>query len=373
MKKILTLLLLLTLFVFLPKEVRASVELTKLNCIVIEPKAGEHPVFTADFIVYNDEIEVEVEGVEVEWLHVQSDLKMTSEDVFNYGDAYKPNIKDFDAFISILEQEGYTLSSDYESYLNGFSINEYSYFVVEGVDELNLELIGFNVGNTPNDTFIRYSFSVGEDIYSFVVGPFEWGLKTADGTIKMEQDEIFQENVEYVFDFTLDVDATFLEGNPNDFLNIYGLVDMRTKLNFNTEDISNKNELVMIPSGRLLKVETQYKNIVGSFDASEIEEKTEYFTTLFADLEYQLPKTVKVLIGNKELSADKYTYNSKTGSLVIPGEVLTDNLTIVAEAVPMDNPDTSDNIMISIFTGVVSLVGLIGTTLYLKKKLNRAR
>jgi len=214
-KKLLLFLLVLTLFVFLSNGVSAAVELTKLNGIVVEPKAGENPVFTAYFIVSNDESEVTIEDVEIEWLHVQSNLEMTSEDVFKSGEAYAPMFKDYDAFIGALEAEGYSLSDDCESYVNGYSMEEYSYFVVDGLDVVNLEIIGFNVGNKQSDRSVRYSMIVDDHTYSFVLGPFEWGINTDKGAIEMGQDEVFQANQEYAFSFTLLDDGSLLEGDPN--------------------------------------------------------------------------------------------------------------------------------------------------------------
>jgi len=128
------------------------------------------------------------------------------------------------------------------------------------------------------------------------------------------------------------------------------------------------DEIIMIPNGHMFKVQKEYKNIVDSLSITEIEENTEYDTTLFADLDYQLPSTIKVLVGDKELKTDEYTYNAVTGKLLIPAKLITGDLKIVAEAVAIVNPDTSDNILMSVIVGIASLVGLMGATLYLKKE-----
>lgn len=368
-KNLFLFLFILTLFVFMPNRVNAAIELNKIEGIVVEPKAGEHPVFTADFIISNDIDEVKYEDVEIIWRHVQADEEMTSQDVFNSLEAYAPEIKDFDAIVSDLEANGYSLSDDCESYINGYSMEEYDYFVIDGVDELNLEIIGFNAGNKQSDTAVRYNMVVDDEVFSFVLGPFEWDIKTDNDVFRMDQDDVFQANQEYVFSFTLSDDGSFLEGDPNKLLELADLVDVRTKLTINNDIIVDmKDEIIMIPNGHMFRVQKEYKNIVDSLSITEIEENTEYDTTLFADLDYQLPSTIKVLIGDKELKVAEYTYNAITGKLVIPAELITDDLTIIAEAIAISNPNTSDNIMSFVLVSVVSFIGLFGATLYLKKE-----
>lgn len=371
-KNLFLFLIILTLFVFIPNKVSAAVELTKIEGIVVEPKAGEHPVFTADFIISNDIDEVKYDDVEIIWRHVQADEEMTSQDVFNSLEAYSLEIKDFDAIISDLEAKGYSLSDNSESYVNGYAMDEYNYFVVDGLDELNLEIIGFNAGKKQSDTAVRYNMIVGDDTYSFVLGPFEWDINTDDGVVRMDQDDTFKANQEYVFSFTLSDDGSLLEGDPNQLLELSNLIDVRTKLTINNNFVDMEDEIIMIPNGHMFKVQKKYKNIVDSLSITEIEEKTEYDTTLFADLDYQLPSTIKVLIGDKELKSDEYTYNSATGKLVIPAELITDDLTIVADAILVNNPNTSDNVMLFFVGGLVSIVGLFGATLYLKKEVKKS-
>lgn len=371
-KNLFLFLIILTLFIFIPNKVSAAVELNKIEGIVVEPKAGEHPVFTADFIISNGIDEVKYEDIEIIWRHVQDDEEMTSQDVFNSLEAYSLEIKDFDAIISDLESKGYSLSDDSESYVNGYAMDEYNYFVVDGLDEVNLEILGLNVGHKQKDTAVRYTITIGEEIYSFVFGPFDWGIKTDDGVVRMDQDDTFKANQKYVFDFTLSNDASLFEGDPNKFLELVNLAGVKTKFMIDNNCDYNVDELFMIPAGRLLKVEKKYKNIVDSLSITEIEEKTEYDTTLFADLDYQLPSTIKVLIGSKELKSDEYTYNSATGKLVIPAELITGDLTIVADAISVNNPNTSDNVMMFFVGGLVSIVGLFGATLYLKKEIKKS-
>lgn len=81
-------------------------------------------------------------------------------------------------------------------------------------------------------------------------------------------------------------------------------------------------------------------------------------------------------VGDKTLDSTEYSYDSKTGELVIPASLVTDDITIEAtaistkkEEVTTNNPDTSDNIIFYIIMAIISLVG-ISTTIIFRKKIN---
>ena len=57
-----------------------------------------------------------------------------------------------------------------------------------------------------------------------------------------------------------------------------------------------------------------------------------FTTTLTADSGYTLPKTIKIEVGGFELQAADYTYNSRTGEIVIFKENVTGDINIVAVA-----------------------------------------
>ena len=106
MKKILATILAL---VAIATTAQAQSEITSGNVVVTEPKAGEHPDFTAT----SEEPDKYTAYVYV-WINVETDAEMSAADVFEEGKNYRVIVK-FDAV------EPYTLSYDNTFTINGKS------------------------------------------------------------------------------------------------------------------------------------------------------------------------------------------------------------------------------------------------------------
>ena len=108
--------------------------------------------------------------------------------------------------------------------------------------------------------------------------------------------------------------------------------------------------------------------------SNEITKNSEYKTTLSADKGYMLPENIIVKVGNKEIT-EGYTYNNKTGEVIIEDQVITDNVEIVAIAIKIvndeqkeeiKNPETYDNIIICFILAIISLTILLISHKYTK-------
>ncbi len=78
--------------------------------------------------------------------------------------------------------------------------------------------------------------------------------------------------------------------------------------------------------------EDHLKAIDGTIGSEKAVSGQAFTTTLTADSGYTLPKTIKIEVGGFELQAADYTYNSRTGEIVIFKENVTGDINIVAVA-----------------------------------------
>lgn len=81
-----------------------------------------------------------------------------------------------------------------------------------------------------------------------------------------------------------------------------------------------------------MTVETD--NVISTEDDNDIfvlKEK-DFSAKLIKNLGYSLPMSITVRIGENELTDEQYTYDYKTGSITIPGKLVTNNIKIIANA-----------------------------------------
>lgn len=70
-------------------------------------------------------------------------------------------------------------------------------------------------------------------------------------------------------------------------------------------------------------------NITSNGEVS-IRNENDYRAILIANIGYKLPSTISIKVGENELSPEQYTYNFTNGELLIPKELITDNIKIEA-------------------------------------------
>ena len=179
-------------------------------------------------------------------------------------------------------------------------------------------------------------------------------------------------------------EETFVSGSIEDLENLQGKADFRTKFFINDEEITDEDELVYGPLEDNVRVTLTLTNLTSSNTAGEIARGSEYKTILTVDTDYNLPEAIIVKVGDNVLDSTNYTYDLVTGTLIIPSQYVTGSIKIEAKALATgngipapsqpeeENPKTFDSITNSILMGTISLIGLVGATIYLKRS-NKVR
>lgn len=94
----------------------------------------------------------------------------------------------------------------------------------------------------------------------------------------------------------------------------------------------------------------------------------DYTAILKANMGYELPTNIKIKIGEVEVN-NYYTYNKDKGNIIIPSNIITNDIEIIAIANKLPiNPQTSDNIISILILTILSLIGGIISLIYLKQK-----
>lgn len=81
-----------------------------------------------------------------------------------------------------------------------------------------------------------------------------------------------------------------------------------------------------------MTVETD--NVISTEDDNDIfvSKEKDFSAKLIKNPGYSLPMSITVRIGENELTDEQYTYDYKTGSITIPGKLVTNNIKIIANA-----------------------------------------
>lgn len=126
----------------------------------------------------------------------------------------------------------------------------------------------------------------------------------------------------------------------------------------------------------------------------ELDGSTDYKTKIISNQGYKLPDTIAIKIGGSYLSNEYYTYDKTTGDIVILKNVIKDDIEIIATGIKEEiiedninkdeenkedisnndvnkenesNPQTNDSIILYSLIGLISLIGIVISNMYLKR------
>ncbi len=370
-------------FVLLPISVDA-VGFTKSNSKVDNPVPGGTPDTTVVEELSDGDI-VKTNEFNIKWYEFNS-VTDTFEDmttstfkdktVYMYRDA-DPNKRS--EWVDSLAMSGYFIPTDIEVYTNDIKCDNSmscETFAVGGIEELKITITEPIAGETPSTKAILSG--VPEDVIVKSDVEIEWYEIDDAENINAMSSLTFELGKKYLFAVLTDINQVF---NSEYIIDNYGpLFDFRTRTIVNEIDMTNEKQPVYGPLEEEVRITEIFTNIVDSMSVNKTLKNVEYSTVLFADLDYKLPETISVKVSDVELTTDKYTYDSKTGELIIPASSVTGDIIIEAKAVydkveepitpsePLPNvPQTSDNVGIYILSTALSMLGLILTLLYIKK------
>ena len=385
MKKFISKILIsIIVFILLPINVDA-VEFTKSNSKVDNPLPGGIPDTTVVEELSKDDF-VKTNEFNIKWYEFNSVTgtfeEMTTptfkdKTVYMYRDA---DLNKRAEWVDSLAMNGDFIPADIEVYTNDIkcdiSIMSCETFAVGGIEELKITITEPIAGEKPSTKAILSG--VPENVVIKDEVEIEWDEIDDTGSRNTMSSLTFELGKKYSFAISMDMNQVF---NNEYIIDYYGpLVDFRTRAIVNEIDMDFNKQPVYGPLEEEVRITEIFTNIVDSMSVNKTLKNVEYSTVLFSDIDYKLPETISVKVSDVELTTDKYTYDSKTGELIIPASSVTGDIIIEAKAVydkveepiipsePLPNvPQTSDNIGNAILLGFLSMFGLITTLIYMRK------
>lgn len=347
-KKLLFLsLFLIIAFLFIPNTVNAAEIFIKYEIIVEEPIAGEVPTKTANVIYSNNSTEIEY-NVDILWFLTTFDEngiiynELSNTDVIENDKRYLFDLtsESYDKITSDFSNNGYSKEDNIKNYINdvelgqivGANPRDIQDFYVGGVTESHMYLEEPIVGQKVADTTIKFVLKTLSESKEFIVSP-GWEEIDGNNVFFMDSDDVFKAGKYYNM-IGFDVDKPFISGSIDEFNELAQKTDHRTKNYLNDNIFGGREETIFGPLVEKVKITENFTNIVDSMSVTHITKGSEYSTVLFADIGYELPEMVYVLIDGNELSSTSYSFDKTTGELIIPAERITGNITIIAKAIP---------------------------------------
>ena len=341
------LLLVLLMVVFIPFHVHAEELYSKVEIEIDDPQENQLPDTTANVILSNSNEEKQLEDVEIIWFQ-EDGTQMKETDVFLNNEKY------YFKFNESLTSSGFT--EDLKMYVNGYEWAEGSLFYINGLESVNIvtDLIIGKEFPTVATMILKTSDTTVEEEVEITA----WYVvdEENDVLIKIETDDVVESGKKYWFD--VDSDVSDFSVSVQEL--IYK-IDIRTKLlcNGNEKEYYVGRELYSIifdANGGVFKDQTTTVEIndVINFDYESFEKPTRAGYKFIGFYTEKTGGTSYYDLMNSEAGIEE------------------DTILYARWEVEEENPKTFDEIGTSIFMGTISLVGLFGATIYLKKR-NKVR
>ncbi len=352
------------------KKIQVSLkdELTTIKIVVDNPIEGAKPDYTADVVVSNDDNskKIEMKDVKIGWYKLSDDLSdktlLSEDDVFEKGQRYYPNFtsESDDLVEAELEKNNYMISDDVNHFLNGNLVTMYNYFYIGGVKSINHEIEKLIIGKEfPEKVKVVFVTEDEEKVLEF--DAIEWIEIDENGNKLDLASGLVEANKRYI----PGIDVT----NNTVFDKYFSMMDVRTKHTFNGKDIpyfvgtDEIYEVVFDANGGIFKNDIKTMNIEDiinfNYDAFEKPTKNGY---KFIGFYTKDGKSYLEVMNSETGIEEDTTFYAKWE----------ENSEVTPSIPDEENPKTFDNIGTSIFMGTISLSGLVGATIYLRKK-NKVR
>lgn len=353
--------ILVIVVILIPSVVNASVDTMKI--VVDDPQEGYSPDTTAIVTFFDKDEDKHTMEVEVEWANVtdgnwnsiSASEKFIKDNkyMFQFTTNSKQDVED------VLSTYGASLSVIKYIYYNGNLYNDGLDFYIGGLKKFTIDIEELIVGNSFPET-AKFIVEKIDGTQEFEVDIVNWEEKTEDGEKTLDFNALVENNKEYapIFVFNGEQESIMVE--------LLKLMDIRTKFDMNGENIIDIDERVWITASEEIYKVTFDAN-TGFFDKESI-----YIIEDWNPYRYDSLKTP-----TKDGYVFKGYYTEKSGGIkfeMLLNEAGIDrDMTFYAQwEKELVNPKTLDNIEISVFIGIFSLIGLIGSALYLNK-INKVR
>ena len=341
------LLLVLLMVVFIPFHVHAEELYSKVEIEIDDPQENQLPDTTANVILSNSNEEKQLEDVEIIWFQ-EDGTQMKETDVFLNNEKY------YFKFNESLTSSGFT--EDLKMYVNGYEYAEGNLFCINGLKSFNVvtDLIIGEAFPTVATIILKTSDTTVEEEVEIAA----WYVIDEENNqlIKIETDDVVESGKKYWLEADGDVSTLSVAAQELIYKD-----DLRTVFLFNgsEEEYYVGRELYSIifdANGGVFKdgTTTIKINDIINFDYESFEKPTRDGYKFIGFYTEKTGGTSYYDLMNSEAGIEE------------------DTILYARWEVEEENPKTFDEIGTSIFMGTISLIGLIGATIYLKKR-NKVR
>lgn len=341
------LLLAISLFVFVPFSVNAETEYSKIYVTIDNPQEDVVPDTTATLRICNTDETIcqDVENAELEWYVYGND-----ENALNSTDTFQKDVKYYFLFTEEWDEKLYNEYKMSDSTLVYVNNDEYrpssDYFYINHVVSMNIVINNLIVGQ-PFPTTAETTYIIGNEESNFTIAITAW--KLMEDLSDVDPTSLAEKDVKYVPQALFTEETTKLE----------------EKTDFRTKRYVNGQEASYIVAKEQEEIKLIFDSNGGTFkDGTTTLEINDIINFNYENLIKPTRDGYKFVGFYTEKTGGTSYYdlmNSEAG--------IEEDTTFYARwEVEEENPKTFDEIGTSIFMGTLSLIGLIGATIYLRKK-----